>query len=752
MLSVFGIRHHGPGSANNLRQALRRLQPDLLLIEGPADAENLLSYVADPDLQPPVALLLYNPKNLSQASHYPFAEFSPEWQAMRYGVEQRVPVRFMDLPQGTNFYLDAAAEEEQQVALEFEPVLPKLERQKRQIIRDPIGYMAQLAGYTDSERWWEVYFEQRQGEEVFPLLIDMIGLLREELESEMPLRERRREAFMRKTIRKAIKEGFENIAVICGAWHGPALHNIAQYKSSADNALLKGTRKISIKGTWIPWTYDRLSTRSGYRAGVISPAYYRLLFHQREEMVVRWMSEVARLLRKEDLDASSAHIIEAVRTADTLAAMRELPLPGLEEMKEAAVAIFCGGQESRLELIEEQLIVGDVIGQVPASIPRIPLQQDLEQCIKSARLSKEYKATGVVDKELDLRKPSHLLGSHLLHRLNLLNIPWGWEKKVRRYSQAAGTFHENWKLKWKPDFAIQLIEAGMLGNTIYEAAVNRSRKQAEEQERLPELTQLLEQALKADLKALIPFLVEQLRSRSALTKDVHHLMQGLPALVDALRYGSTRKMDVSSLSQVISEMVPRICIALPGACIGVDEEEARKLFEQIQLTHQAISRLNIEAFTQQWLGVLKQIAGMQAIHGLLGGSCTRILFDKEIFDVERTATRMRYALSRGNDAFQAAYWIEGFLHGSGLLLILNPALWNILDEWIDELPEPMFTDLLPLLRRTFSDFSSPERRKMLALAQKGQVKETDATMQEEALDPERAARVLPTIKLLLGIK
>ncbi|MEM1320192.1 MAG: DUF5682 family protein [Bacteroidota bacterium] len=751
MITVFGIRHHGPGSANNLRQALHHLQPDLLLIEGPADAEGLLTYVADPDLRPPVALLLYNPKNLSQAAHYPFAEFSPEWQALRYGVEQRVPVRFMDLPQGTHFALDAAAAEEQQVAMEFEPQLPQAEQQKRQIIRDPIGYMARLAGYTDSERWWEVYFEQREGTEVFPLLIEMIGLLREELETELPLRERRREAFMRKTIRKAIKDGFENIAVICGAWHSPALHNIAQYKSSTDNALLKGTRKISIKGTWIPWTYDRLSTRSGYRAGVISPAYYRLLFHQRDQMVVRWMSEVARLLRKEDLDASSAHIIEAVRMADTLAAMRHLPLPGLEEMKEAAVAIFCEGQNSRLELIEEKLVVGDVMGQVPPSIPRIPLQQDLEQCIKSARLSKEYKATGVVDKELDLRKPSHLLASHLLHRLNLLAIPWGWEKKVRRYSQAAGNFHENWKLKWKPDFVIQLIEAGMLGNTVYEAAVNRSRRQAEEQERLPELTQLLEQALKADLKALVPFLVEHLRSRSALTRDVHHLMQGLPALVDALRYGSTRQMDVEALLQVITEMVPRICIALPGACIGVDEEEARKLFEQIQLTHQAISRLNIDDFTNQWVGVLGQIAGMQSIHGLLGGTCTRVLFDREVVDVERTSTRMRYALSQGNDAFQAAYWIEGFLYGSGLLLILNPTLWNILDEWIDELPEAMFTELLPLLRRTFSGFSSPERRKMLALAERGAVEEKEQEL-VAAVDAKRAARVLPTLKLLLGIE
>ena len=55
------------------------------------------------------------------------------------------------------------------------------------------------------------------------------------------------------------------------------------------------------------------------------------------------MTRIARLLRTERIDASSAHVIEAVRLAETLAALRERPLPGLPELTEAAQSIFWSG-------------------------------------------------------------------------------------------------------------------------------------------------------------------------------------------------------------------------------------------------------------------------------------------------------------------------------------------------------------------------------------------------------------------------
>ena len=75
---LFGIRHHGPGSARSLAQALRQLQPDLILIEGPPEADELLTLAASADMRPPVALLVYAPAMPQHAVFYPFAVYSPE--------------------------------------------------------------------------------------------------------------------------------------------------------------------------------------------------------------------------------------------------------------------------------------------------------------------------------------------------------------------------------------------------------------------------------------------------------------------------------------------------------------------------------------------------------------------------------------------------------------------------------------------------------------------------------------------------
>ncbi len=96
---LFGVRHHGPGCARSLVKALEALQPDCVLIEGPPEADDLLALAGAEGMEPPVALLLYAPEAPQYATFYPFAEFSPEWQAIRYALQQGVPVQFMDLPQ-----------------------------------------------------------------------------------------------------------------------------------------------------------------------------------------------------------------------------------------------------------------------------------------------------------------------------------------------------------------------------------------------------------------------------------------------------------------------------------------------------------------------------------------------------------------------------------------------------------------------------------------------------------------------------
>lgn len=745
-IQFYGIRHHGPGSAKSLIKALGEFSPDCILIEGPDDAQSLLPYVENPNLQPPVAILIYNDKELSEASYFPFAKFSPEWQAIKYGLKNEILVRLMDLPMAINFTINREAKANPQLQLKTSATLSPEEIALR---RDPFGQMAKLAGYEDSERWWEMTFEQNENEtEIFTVIADLMAVLREETKHSESKETLLREAYMRKHMRKAIKEKFEKIAVICGAWHIPPLQNHLQYKQSADNALLRGIKKTRTKATWIPWTYERLSFQSGYRAGVLSPAWYDLLFGNRKEVVIRWMAKAARLLRKEDLEGSPAHVIEAVRLANTLAQLRGLAIAGIAELREAAITVFSSGDDTTIKLIEKQLVIGNRMGKVPPEIPVIPLQKDLEKQIKTARLSKERKSPEKLTKELDLRKNTNLLASHLLHRLRLIRIPWG--KPLKGSQHKTGSFSESWKLEWKPDFAIRIIEAGMWGNTVENAATQQVIQHATTTNDLSEVAQLIEQSLNAALPHAIPTLLNKLQDLSTITKDPLQLMDALPPLVNIIRYGNTRKTDTKAVEQVVEQLIPRVTLGLPYVCQGVDEEVSEQIFIKIQNINRIIGILNHPSFSQQWYSCLQTITTTSNIDKLMTGGSIRILFDREMMVLDEVVTQMHFALSKNNEKSKAIRWLEGFLFGSGLLLIHNPVLWKIIDDWVTVLPSEEFQATLPLLRRAFAKFSAPERRQMLVLAQHG-VKNKRKEKQENLLTA-RVEDVLPTLQLLLGLK
>ena len=294
--ALYGIRHHGPGSARSLREALAELEPDVVLIEGPPEADALLELVRDPEMRPPVALLGYVPGQPKTAAFWPFAVFSPEWQAIRYALRAGVPVRFCDLP---------AAHQ-----------LAMTDSRRQQSRTDPISDLATAAGYDDPERWWEDVVEHVPGPAVFDALAEAIGFLRAE-DPEPDQRDVAREAYMRKVLRRTTKEGYQRIAVVCGAWHVPALQHLPP--AAADDRLLRGLPKVRATFTWIPWTYGRLAYTSGYGAGIRSPGWYDHLFSCDGQPVERWLAKAAAVLRDEGVPASSAHVIESVRLAEARA-------------------------------------------------------------------------------------------------------------------------------------------------------------------------------------------------------------------------------------------------------------------------------------------------------------------------------------------------------------------------------------------------------------------------------------------------
>jgi hypothetical protein len=735
---LLGIRHHGSGSSKSLVKALNIIQPDLILLEGTEEADALLKYVGQKGLVPPVAMLMYNPKNFSEAVFYPYTEFSPEWQSILFANDNKIPIQHFDLPQSIRFAMKTTKTQE--------TFFEENQTENDPIRRDPLGFLARLAGFEDVERWWEYSFEHYNDDPIalFEQITSMITALRSEEEKTVDGRreELLREAYMRKTIRDAIKKGYQNIAVVCGAWHTAAL-DIDKFQAKADNAALKALPKIKMQSTWIPWTFERISKSSGYGAGLVSPAWYSLLFHS-DNPVVEWMSKTAELLRLEGFENGSAQVIDAVRLSHSLAAVRGYLMPGIDELFEAAVSVFGQGNSESLELIRKTLIIGDKLGEVPDEISNLPLQQDIETQIKSLRLSK-YKISAEQDikKEgLDLRNEFDRSQSKFLHRLNILGIDWGVEKAYSGREKT--TMKEYWSLSWNPEFVLRMIEASMYGNDLKTAALNMLKARSNDSNSLALLTTQLTSAIKADLLEAMDYMLTIMKDSAALTRDIAMLMQTVPELVMVLRYRDVRKTDLSAVDALIAQIVPRACVGLPSTAAFMDDESTEVLFKITVDFNRALNLLNNHIYKDLWQSSLIQLYENRQVNGLLRGLATRLLFDSKINNLEQTANLMSLELSKGNPLPKAAAWLEGFLYGSGLLLIHNAELWKILDEWVDLFPEDQFQEFLPILRSVFANYSKPERTQMLSIAKSGS--ESRKSKAVAGLNSKLATKILGGLK------
>ncbi|QWC84454.1 hypothetical protein KLP28_12875 [Nocardioidaceae bacterium] len=734
-LTVLGVRHHGPGSARSVLAALEEVRPDQVIIEGPPELDDLVRHVADPGLVPPLAALVYVADAPRRAAFYPFASFSPEWVALRWALAHGVPVRFADLP-ATHFLAPDAGGDV--------PVLPapgdntgddtgegpshRRRVRRRSYAADPIGTLASLAGYDDAERWWEDAVEQRAhraGQSSlagFAAITEAMDALRtadeeEDEETDAPATDPAnmlREAAMRRVVRASLKEGRQRIVFVCGAFHAPALQLDRFPTAAADNRLLAKRPKVKVRATWAPWTAGRLATASGYGAGVTSPGWYEHLFTTwqadgPQTVAETWLVRVARELRAQRYDADPASVVEATRLATTLAAVRGRPAVGLPELSEATQAVLCDGAELPLRLIHRNLVVGQALGQVPDGVPAVPLMADLTRRQKALRMKVSASATTL---ELDLRREAGRDRSRLLHQLRLLEIDWG---RPTETGATLGTFREAWKVRWDPELAVAVVEAGLHGTTVPDAAAAKARRLAGRTNDLGELSAMVERCLTADLPDALDDVVAALGRATARQHDVGSLLAAIEPLARTRRYGDVRAVDTAAVLEVLRTVVARATVGLRAACHGLDPDAAGELRTRVDAAHRGIALLGAEAdgvgdrLTGQWGAALEGVAEDDGVPGGLSGRVNRLLLDAGRLAGEEAAVRLARRLSPAVPAPEAAAWLDGFVDGDVLLLLHDDDVLDIVDAWVEGIDEAAFEDLLPLLRRSFSRFSGPER-------------------------------------------
>ena len=704
---IFGIRHLSPAGAWHLRQFLTEKKPRLVLVEGPSDLNEQLADITRPETKPPIAILAYTKEAPVRTILYPFAEYSPEYQAISWCKEYGIECRFIDLPSDVFLALPSGRQ-------------TRTEGEERMSVYELLD---RKAGEDGHETFWERVMEHAQDADGYCQGAALFGSNLREFSQETGRdtdwpETLVREAFMRLQIQKALEEGFapEEIVVVTGAYHVPGLLSEDALPMTAEE--LSSLPRVEASHTLMPYSYYRLSARAGYGAGNKAPAYYFLLWEalQRENLQYvshAYLSRIAGYQREHGTPVSSAEVIEAVRLADSLARLRGGNAPVLRDLRDAAVTCLGGGSFPAISLAIADTEIGTAIGSLPEGVSRTSIQEDFYRQLKEWKLEK-YRDITAQDLPLDLRENRNVSSqkaafldlhrSFFLHQLRVLGIHFASQQKV---NQDNATWAEHWVIRWTPEAEIELVEAALKGDTVDQAASFVMKERVEAAPNMSEIALVIEDAFTCGMASAVVYATTALQAMAVDAASLEELAATANRLSVVVQYGDIRHLDAAPLEPILCQIFYRACLILPGACV-CDDAASKGIVTAIeQLNSAALAHDFLD--TRAWLDALEETARRDDLNTKLSGFAAAILLERGCIDGGQLNLEVQRRLSMGVPAELGAGWFEGLAMKNRYALIARLSLWESLDAYLDTLEEEEFKRALVFLRRAFADFTAAER-------------------------------------------
>lgn len=701
--NFFGIRHLSPAGAYYLRGFLDERKPRLVLVEGPSDFGDMLSDIVRGETKPPIAVLAYTKEAPVRTVLYPFAEYSPEYQAIQWCHKHQVECRFMDLPSETFLAIPESGMQETEGEEGRMNVYEQLDRK---------------SGGDGHDTFWERVMEQAGSMEAYHLGANSFGAnIRSFTEgtendwAETALRE----AYMRRQIRKAVDSGVEpqDIVVVTGSYHVEGLKN---WRDADED--LSDMPKVGANHTLMPYSYYRLSTRAGYGAGNKAPAYYALLWeglNRGEPMyaVYSYLIRLAEYQRGKGNPVSSASVIEAVRLAMSLAQLRGGTIASLRDLRDAAETCLGEGSVSNIILATADTEIGTAIGALPDGVSRTSIQEDFYRQLKDLKLEK-YRDITAQDLMLDLRENRRVSSeksafidlhrSFFLHRLRVIQVGFAQQQAV---SQDNATWSEHWVVRWTPEAEIELVESALRGDTIDGAASFVMKERVENAGNMGDIALVIEDACCCGMEKAVSYATAALQRMAVDAASVEDLAKTAQRLSVVVQYGNIRRIDAKPLEPILQQLFYRACLILEQACVCDDAASKVVITAMEQLNSAELAHDFLD--NAEWIKVLDNISERDDLNTKLSGFAAAILLERGSMDTRQLRTEVSRRLSKGIPADLGAGWFEGLAMKNRYALIARLSLWESLNDYLDTLDDEEFKRALVFLRRAFADFSAAEK-------------------------------------------
>ncbi len=727
---LFPVRHHSPRSTAVLRTFLDRVRPRVVLVEGPQDATGLIDVLVDAKTEPPVAVLGYATEGEPTSALWPFAAYSPEWQALRWAKENDATARFIDVPVGVSLAHDRSEEilerhlegdgpptdEDEDAA----PVIP--------LPFDPYQAAAEARGLRSFEELWEACFEapDYQPDQFRAALLAHADLVRTAHPVDW---HRARDAFMAARIEEVVAGGVapEQIVAVVGAAHAAAF--VADDVQPERLQTLPEPRPSAT--TLIPFSFPRLAAQTGYGAGNRAPQYYQLAHDAGcdfRHATLRALLGFCAELRERGFAASMADTIEAYRLAQALADLRDKVEPGLDELREACIATLCRGDAQPVDAFLWRGVLGHRVGKVAERIGKNSLQEEFWREVNARDLPREDRPTEVA---LQLREPRAIETSVFLHRLRVIGVPYAafqgtYRTKGRRSKNtdaddAGGTaaltrMRESWEAQWTPSTDVALIEKIALGNSLDQVTSHVLGARLTDAAHTADAAAVLMEAVVTSCPRPAADAMRACDRLAATDDDLPSLARACQSLSGLVSYGSSRdalpgQSSQATLQALCRKTFDRAVLRVRPACMG-DDDAVAPIPRALQTLHD-VALAQPEVDREAWISAARALVEDYAVHPSTAGVATALLYLARTLDEDEVATFVGQRLSDTLHPQASAAYLEGFLRVNATVLVRNRAVVETLDQFICAVDPDDYRNILPLLRRAFGSLGATERRVFL---------------------------------------
>ena len=750
---LFPVRHHSPVCSWHLKKVISEYRPEIILIEGPCTANDLIPVLTDEKTVLPVAFYYFYKDTKGYVSeekedykcYYPFLFSSPEYNALTEAKRMGIDAEFIDLP-----YYEILINSAENTGMRSEEDGQCYSDDRLISKSNFYSRISEKTGLRDFEEFWEKYFEINgmyiSTEQFIKQMHTYCMLTRKYKTDEEIINDGTavREQYMAEKAAAAM-EKYSRVLIVTGGFHSKGIYDILNSDMKPKSVEIHRIPD-ELQGCFpMAYSYEASSSLRGYRSGMKCPGFYDTVMKKLngcdspqgiyDEVSMDILIKTAKKSAAKDIAISVSDITSAHTMMTGLSALRNCRECGIYEVSDAVTSCFIKGEKtvsSSLTLFYlTNIAEGQSIGHIGDKTHVPPLITDFEKICKELGIKHRSVVPSVSECQLFTSKKG-IRTSRFFHRLDFLGTGFAQMTKGPNLhlNKDRSRVREEWKYRRTPNVDAVLTDHTTDGFTIEEACSAFSSRKINSATRCSEASGT---AVDCFLMGIPLHAEQKLNELIASDGDIFSVAAGLRNFKKLYELQKLYSFEDSSSFEYIEKCYHKLISAIPGLS-DISPDNAAKSVEMLKLTGDtAVNILDDEK--EKFFSSLKVLAEAENKEPEVFGAVMGLL-SAEYPEYRIKAQEAMSGYLKGSTTIKkyGAEYLKGLFSTARDIVFFDEEFLRMTDSLITSIDYDDFLEILPSIRLAFSNFTPSEIKKCSSCVAEIHKTDKDDILDRKAVD------------------